>query len=60
MDALKVFYVERTRDGGLLHPSQYVMAAAAKELTIQYNTIQYLFRHIHNIYRWEEKMKKKN
>ena len=26
---------------------------------IQYNTIQYLFRHIHNIYRWEEKMKKK-
>ena len=29
-------------------------------VVIQYNTIQYLFRHIHNIYRWEKKMKKKN
>ena len=25
-------YVERTRDGSLLHPSQYVIAPAAKEL----------------------------
>ena len=25
-------YVERTRDGSLLHPSQYVLAPAAKEL----------------------------
>ena len=25
-------YVERTRDGSLLHPSQYVITPAAKEL----------------------------
>ena len=36
-------YVERTRDGSLLHPSQYVIAPAAKELPHPLLSVSCLF-----------------